>query len=116
MLTAIEVAGGIDALAIGLPALVSPSGGNVGIVQDGRVRLLFAPDNANDLAQRRRSFLQGRTRVESPTEIREFVRHRTASAVVQEYCTRYEDVVSQCTGGRSGYRGLLTRSAVDVPT
>jgi len=89
----------IEALALGLPALVSASGGNVDIISNGKTGLFFDPANSADLAAKLRSILAGQTMLLPPAEIRETVRSRSASATASEL----EKV----------YRCLLRRAPVD---
>ncbi len=83
----------IEALALGLPALVSASGGNVDIVQPDRTGLLFEPDQPDSLRDCLRRVLRGEFKPAAPAEIRASVRHRCASAVADEYCRRYDEMV-----------------------
>lgn len=80
----------IEALALGVPALVSSSGGNVDIIQPGKTGLLFEPDNALDLAAKLRWIAGSKVSVLPPAQIRESVRHRSASAVTVQYRKLYE--------------------------
>jgi len=92
----------IEALALGLPALVSASGGNVDIMADGTTGLLFELENSADLAAKLRSVLAGETVLLPPAGIRETVRSRSASVVASEY-------------GKV-YRWLLHRAPVELVT
>ncbi len=89
-------------LALGLPALVSASGGNVDIMADGTTGLLFELENSADLAAKLRSVLAGETVLLPPAGIRETVRSRSASVVASEY-------------GKV-YRWLLHRAPVELVT
>jgi glycosyltransferase involved in cell wall biosynthesis len=82
----------IEALALGLPALVSDSGGNVDIVQPGRSGLLFQPDDPADLATRLRDILGGTVNPVAPEVVRETVRARSASQVTAQYADIYRRV------------------------
>ncbi len=82
----------IEALASGLPALVSASGGNVDIVLDGKTGWLFQPDNPEDLAAKFRQILASDRRLLPPNQIRETVRSRSASAVALEYAKVYRRI------------------------
>jgi phosphatidylinositol alpha 1,6-mannosyltransferase len=75
----------IEALALGVPALVSASGGNVDIVRDGVTGLLFEPDSIPALAARLGQIARGECRITSPEAVRESVHHRSASAVAAAY-------------------------------
>jgi glycosyltransferase involved in cell wall biosynthesis len=82
----------IEALATGLPALVSASGGNVDVVQDGRTGLLFTPDDAGSLAGRLSRIALGEVQLAAPAEIRESVRARSATAVAAQYLDVYRRI------------------------
>ncbi|MBM3840571.1 MAG: glycosyltransferase family 4 protein [Verrucomicrobia bacterium] len=83
----------MEALALGLPALVSASGGNVDIVRDGETGCFFEPGDADDLANKLRSILNWRPKLWSPERIRESVRERSASVVGQKYDELYRRLV-----------------------
>lgn len=85
----------IEALALGKPAVVSASGGNVDIVQPGRTGRLFKPDDPEDLARQLAGFAEGDWVSAGPEGIRDSVRHHSATAV----WTKYHDL----------YRRLLAR-------
>jgi glycosyltransferase involved in cell wall biosynthesis len=80
----------MEALALGLPALVSASGGNVDIVRDGETGCFFEPGNAEDLANKLRSILNRRPKLWPPEKIRDSVRERCASAVGRKYVDLYQ--------------------------
>lgn len=82
----------IEALALGIPALVSASGGNVDILADGKSGFLFQPENPDDLASQLRRVLATRGEMLSPGQIRETVRGRSATAVALEYGKVYRHV------------------------
>lgn len=82
----------IEALALGVPALVSASGGNVDIIQPDRTGLLFEPDQPDSLCDCLRRALGGEFQPVSPAEIRESVRHRSATSVAEEYCRLYTEL------------------------
>jgi glycosyltransferase involved in cell wall biosynthesis len=82
----------IEALALGLPALVAASGGNLDIVRPGRNGLLFAPDSAEALAASLQRIARGQAGVKSPTEIRSSVHARRASAVAADYGVIYRQL------------------------
>jgi glycosyltransferase involved in cell wall biosynthesis len=79
----------IEALALGVPAIVSASGGNVDIVQPGRTGLLFTPDSVGSLAETLRAVARGATTFATPAEIRESVRQRSATEVSARYRSLY---------------------------
>ena len=80
-----------EALALGIPVIVSASGGNVDIVRDGKAGLLFTPEDAGDLAAKIESILAGKAAFLPPAEIRETVRMRSATAVAAEYGRLYAE-------------------------
>lgn len=82
----------IEALALGLPALVSRSGGNVDIIENGRNGLFFEDGNADDLTARLLEILTGKASSSSPEDIRESVRLYSATAVGRKYVALYEDI------------------------
>ena len=82
----------IEALALGLPGLVSASGGNIDIVKNGQTGLLFEPDQPADLARRLQSIANSETAVLPPDQIRESVRPRCASAVTTQYAELFHAV------------------------
>lgn len=84
----------MEALAIGLPALASASGGNVDILCHGKTGLLFEPDNAADLAEKLRVLLKGSYSLCSPQEIRDSVRHRSGSSIAAQYAALYNRICS----------------------
>jgi glycosyltransferase involved in cell wall biosynthesis len=88
----------IEALASGMPALVSASGGNVDIVLDGRTGLLFEPDSAADLAAKMQMILTAAVNTVSPDQIRETVRSRSATEVALKYEKLYRHL---CANGRA---------------
>ncbi len=79
----------IEALALGIPALVSASGGNVDIVRAEKTGLFFEPDNVTSLAGCLRRLARGEVNPLPPAEIRESVRPRSASAVAAAYARVY---------------------------
>ncbi|MCD6337789.1 MAG: glycosyltransferase family 4 protein [Verrucomicrobia bacterium] len=87
-----------EALALGMPAVVSRSGGNVDIVQDGKTGLLFTPDDPDDLARALRRIALGEITFVPQEAIRESVRFRKASEVARRYLAIYE----RLKAGRSG--------------
>jgi glycosyltransferase involved in cell wall biosynthesis len=85
--------GMMEALALGKPALVSASGGNIDIIQPSKTGLLFQPDNATDLASKLRTILNCNVPLLSPEGVRETVRPRSASSVVAQYAVVYERIL-----------------------
>ncbi len=85
----------IEALALGLPALVSASGGNVDIVTPGRNGLLFQPGSEADLAVQMRRILAGQAPRGEPAGIRETVRTRSATCVAEQYAAVYQHLRSR---------------------
>lgn len=85
----------IEALALGLPALVSDSGGNVDIVQPGQSGLLFRPDDPAALAARLRELLSSTVQPAAPEVIRETVRARSASQVTAQYADIYQRIADR---------------------
>lgn len=84
-----------EALALGIPAVVSSSGGNIDIVERGKSGVFFEPDNAADLADRFRDILAGKVSPAAPEAIRETVRHRSATQVTLKYRALYEQVLGK---------------------
>ncbi len=79
----------IEALALGVPAVVSASGGNVDIVRDGQTGLLFQPENATSLAACLGRIARGEATMLPPAAIRDTVRERSAGAVAAAYAGVY---------------------------
>jgi glycosyltransferase involved in cell wall biosynthesis len=88
----------IEALALGLPAVVSASGGNVDIVRAEKTGLFFEPDNVASLAACLGRLARGEVSMLPPAEIRETVRERGATAVAAAYARVYAQAR---TGGAS---------------
>jgi glycosyltransferase involved in cell wall biosynthesis len=84
----------IEALALGVPALASASGGNVDVVCQGKTGLLFDPDNAAALTEKLRQLVKGSYSLSSPQEIRDSVRYRSGSQVAAQYAALYRRCVS----------------------
>jgi glycosyltransferase involved in cell wall biosynthesis len=89
----------IEALALGLPALVSASGGNVDIVRDGTTGLLFEPENVTSLAGCLGRIARGEVVLAAPVTIRESVRARSATAVAEDYLRVYRQARAGDRGG-----------------
>lgn len=78
----------MEALAIGLPVIVSASGGNVDIVQPG-CGLHFRPDDPESLRQSLETLIAKPNQFKAPDEIRDTVRSRCASQVFSHYRRLY---------------------------
>lgn len=79
----------IEALALGVPAMVSASGGNVDIVRAEQTGLFFAPEAVPDLAAALGRIARGEVTPLPPAAIRESVRERSATAVATAYAKVY---------------------------
>lgn len=84
----------IEALAGGMPALVSASGGNLDIVKNGSTGIHFRTDDVGDLASALERIATGDYQLVSPSEIRQSVLSRSASEVSREYLRIYREVVA----------------------
>jgi len=82
----------IEALAMGLPAIVSRSGGNIDIIKEGVNGLLFEPEDPSSLAEVLRKVLSGDGPSIDPSAVRESVRHRSAGAVAKQYSALYHEL------------------------
>lgn len=85
----------IEALAQGIPALVSQSGGNVDILKDRSSGRWFLPDDAASLASVLSEIASGAWRPASRSEIRASVQSRSASAVAAELAVLYRQRARQ---------------------
>ena len=92
----------IEALALGLPALVSSSGGNVDIIAERKNGLLFEPENVMDLTAKLRSILAAENALLPPAGIRESVRSRSAAVVASEYEKLYRCLPARIAVARDG--------------
>lgn len=81
----------MEALAMGLPALVSESGGNVDLVHTG-CGLHFKPDTPESLAEQLKSILNGAFCPLSPEQIRDSIRMRSGTVVYQAYRELYQNL------------------------
>jgi glycosyltransferase involved in cell wall biosynthesis len=81
----------MEALAVGMPALVSRSGGNVDLVQEG-CGLHFKPDDAASLAEQLKAILGGTFVPKNPSDIRNSVDSRSASLVFRQYRSLYQNL------------------------
>jgi glycosyltransferase involved in cell wall biosynthesis len=79
----------IEALAMGLPALVTASGGNVDVVRGEETGLFFEPDDVAGLARCLGRIARGETSMAPAAQIRESVRRRSATAVARDYVAIY---------------------------
>lgn len=84
----------LEALAHGVPALVSRSGGNVDIVTPGLNGSHFDPDDAASLSRQLHQIAAGETSLARPTEIRDSVRRYSASRVAAAYGELYRRIGS----------------------
>jgi L-malate glycosyltransferase len=82
-----------EALALGIPALVSASGGNIDIVAAGKTGVFFESENPHDLAARLKDILSGKVAPAPPEIIRESVRARSATQVAGLYGELYQQVL-----------------------
>ncbi len=80
----------LEALAAGVPAIATASGGNVDLIVDGKTGTLFRADDPDSLRDALAGILDGRIRPESPAFIRESVRARSATSVAAEYRSLYD--------------------------
>ena len=78
-----------EALASGIPVLVTRSGGNVDTVQDGENGVLFDVGNAAALAEKLRWILGGGALSRDAAGIRESARERSASYVKERLYALY---------------------------
>jgi glycosyltransferase involved in cell wall biosynthesis len=85
----------MEALAGGIPAIVSDSGGNVDLVRGGVSGVHFRTDDADDLAHQLSLLAGGNIAFGTPQQIRESVRERSASAVSQQYVRLYRNVMAK---------------------
>jgi glycosyltransferase involved in cell wall biosynthesis len=92
----------IEALALGRPALVSASGGNVDIIVPDQTGLLFAPDDPADLARQLRHLLSPGLNIASSATIRQSVAVRHPAQVTRQYRELYEHVAQAGRGRRAG--------------
>lgn len=103
----------IEALAMGVPALVTASGGPVAMVTPGRTGALFRPDDADDLAAAIRSVLAGDIQPLTPAAVRDSVRPISARSVAGAYVRLYDDLASASDGRDAPSRPLAPGA---VPT
>lgn len=101
----------MEALALGLPAIVSNSGGCPDIVKPG-CGLLFQPDDPQSLKQCLEKAILAPDEFQSPANIRDSVRHRCASQVFQAYQKVYQELALP-SQKRPQSRSASSSSAVD---
>ncbi|MGE0878839.1 MAG: glycosyltransferase family 4 protein [Acidimicrobiia bacterium] len=82
----------LEALASGLPAIVTASGGPREVVEHGRTGLVFAPGDARVLAGHLRSIARGEWTAAEPRAIRDSVRHLGATTVANQYLDLYNEL------------------------
>lgn len=82
----------IEALALGKPALVSKSGGNVDILCEKKSGLFFEPDNVESLKRVLQIVLTHPLRDQSPESIRGTVSTRASHVVARQYFELYSNV------------------------
>ena len=95
----------IEALALGLPALVSASGGNVDVIVPEKTGLLFAPDNPADLARQLCRLLLPGLGIVAPAAIRQSVELRRPGTVARQYRELYEQLPQARSSTRSASTG-----------
>ncbi len=83
----------LEALAVGVPALVSQSGGNIDIVKEGVSGCFFAPDDPHSLASQMAGIIKKQRGVSSARAIRESVRPFSARSVLEKYGGVYSIVL-----------------------
>lgn len=85
----------MEALAGGIPAIVSDSGGNVDLVKSGVAGVHFRTDDADDLAHQLSLLAEGKLTFGTPEQIRASVRERSATAVSRQYLQLYRNVMAK---------------------
>lgn len=85
----------MEALAGGMPTLVSASGGNVDIVDPSVAGIRFKTDDVEDLSACLTRMILGQVTTGSPAQIRETVRSRSASEVAKQYLRIYQELASR---------------------
>ena len=89
-----------EALASGVPAIASASGGNIDILEEGRTGTLFEPDSAESLRGRLVEILEGRWAPVSAQALRESVRCRSARVVSRQYAELYGRIANVAAASR----------------
>lgn len=87
----------LESLAQGLPVLASDSGGNVDLIRTRHNGLTFAADNVTALANQLAAIAEGFSVASDPAQIRESVRHCSATAV----SAAYDRIYGELAGTRS---------------
>lgn len=82
----------MEALACGVPAVVSRSGGSVDIVEDLRTGAFFDPDDSKDLSRVLEAIARETIRPLTPIQIRESVKCRSATSIMKQYAVLYRAV------------------------
>jgi glycosyltransferase involved in cell wall biosynthesis len=89
----------MEALASGKPAVVSATGGNVDIIENGRTGVLFKDGDPDDLARVLRDAAGGGFAPAAPEAVRESVRSRSAAAVFTKYLALYRELRATAAPG-----------------
>jgi D-inositol-3-phosphate glycosyltransferase len=79
----------VEAIALGVPALVSASGGPRDTVTPGLNGRHFRPDDVADLATQLAAIIRGEVRLPAAAELRESVRSRSALAMAEQLAPVY---------------------------
>jgi glycosyltransferase involved in cell wall biosynthesis len=85
----------VESLALGRPALVSASGGNVDIIRDGVTGRLFQPGDVNSLRAHLTAVIEGPEAGAPPESLRKSVRHHSSQAVWKSYRQLYLDILGR---------------------
>ncbi len=85
----------MEALALGLPAIASQSGGNIDIIKPESTGLLFQPDSVQSLTSTIERVASGAWKPSAASLIRDSVRARTATQVTQSYKEIYSKICAQ---------------------
>ena len=92
----------LEALAQGMPAIVSRSGGNVDIVQTGSSGLFFESDDPVSLARQLEAIAAGTVQSGSPESLRHGVRRFAASQVALAYRQLYSNRLARARSNPAG--------------
>ncbi len=79
----------VEAIALGVPALVSASGGPRDTVTPGLNGRHFRPDDVDDLTAQLAAIIRGEVRLPLPAALRESVRSRSALAMAEQLAPVY---------------------------
>lgn len=82
----------MEALALGVPALVTNSGGPPDVVRRGESGLIFEPGAVDQLAEHLRTIARGEATMADRRAIRNSVTHLRASAVAARYVALYHEL------------------------